>query len=231
MINTWRIETFFDFSPAVPAIRSIPAGHFTLPATDAEIEFITEPFADSAFDRSITGRVRANNQGVRMMGTISWPYMAFSDYSNLKDDFIEMLNMGYDRDIEFIDGESNEAAVTTFTLAAATSAVGNYYTGMKIRNLLGEESRITAYNGGTKVFTVTPAFSYSIGDPLAIVVPAGVPAGFYLNNQSGTTGQIECILSDSSPIVATVDKRIQTKAYRISFMSRNLMQSAPGSWI
>lgn len=125
---------------------------------------------------------------------------------------------------------SDTITLTTETGQPAPSSVDNYYTSMFITSgpsslpSTGPEiRRITAYDGTTKVATLSSTFTVSTATPLYIWAPQGIPFGFYLNTTNTATGQVACIVNGTSTIGFKVQNRIIQQPIGLDFQSRDLI--------
>jgi len=241
-ISVWRFETFYDFSPAVPAIRRDPVGAVVLTASNATIEFIKEAFSDGFVDRSITGRKRSRIQGTRLSGTLSFNKIigissGVQNATNFKTRVLMKQDIGLDRVLQAAETDTGETGVTSFVMSekglGTLSSISNFYTGMKLNILTGTPQirRVTAYNGATRTFTVDSAVTFTSGTDVDIIVPAGIPAGFYFNNQDNTTNEISCVLAGVSSMGVNVESQIFTQPFTVDIESRDLIEDIPTSWM
>jgi len=235
-VNVWRFTQYYDFTPAVPNIREDNLGSILVPATAANAGFVMEPFSDGFVDRSITGRTRSKIQGYRLRGELILPYVPAAVHTQLLQRVLYRQLIVNDRIFETLVSGVDYGSVTSFQLDPIgsnplPSSIGSFYVGMIINFGVGRVRRITAYNGASKTFTVDSAVTVNEFDTGQIIVPAGVPSGFYLNNVDSATGQIDCIINNESPIGVLVENQIARQPYTIEFQSRNLLSTIPDNWL
>ena len=248
-VNLWRIEPFYDFSPNPSVLlrtRRDPAGSFTIPGQNADIEFFKESFGGDFTDRSITGRVRTNIQGTRLRGTIQWERITDSTAkTNYLTRLFSLADQGSPRYFQraAVDGATGPA--TTFVIKSvggqpAISTTGNFYQSMIVgldaggeppNEFVGTFVNCTAYNGGTRTVTVDTAVTVTDDMRVDFWVPAGIPGAFFLNTLDDEDGSVACMMSGDSPVTLNVENQITRQPVEIEFTSINLLSSIPASWL
>ena len=249
MIDLWRIEPFYDFSPNPTAAlrnRRDPAGSFTVPAQNGDIEFAKESFDGDFSDRSITGRIRSNVQGTRLIGSLDWSRITDSTAkTNYINRLYSLVDMGFHRYFQRAATDGGETASTTIDIKSVggqpvISDLGNFYKGMVVgidaggeppNPFIGTFVRCTAYNAATDTITVDTAVT--VGDNVRVDfwVPPGIPGAFFINTLNEEDGGIACMVTGESPIGLNVENRVATQPATLDFKSRDLVREIPASWL